>query len=503
MKEKCSYINIKNEISTPKIMKKSFSSTYTYFKIESKNKKRSINKYLGIKSINDNKCMNSNFITLSREANMYTSKDKYIKNKKIQLFNNDIQLDNKNKTTLYAQGYRTNIFKKNNHIFYKTTIFRGGKYFFDDEKRKKKLIKKIEKNMSIVRMIDYLEQNEHKLKIFDDDKRKKKLMIEKEQEKKIDNNNNQTFYQKILDKKDDILNLIIKNQINPNRNISEIKIKSPKLHSTINLISERNESNSKLNKSEKQKKYKKNKRNKIHYTNLLYEKNAKKIPLIFPKILTSLNRLKLVSENSIKKITPNKINKRIENNTVDIKSKRIIRKINSKKNNKSWSLASDLITQKNLYRKEERKTNIKLKDELKEDIKEIVDEIINKQTKIKEIENKINLAPLTLSCMNKSPKKDKINKKQNPIQLRLVSLHEIENKTFNNLKMIKTPNKNNEVFNSNERLYYSWFRDKKKGDIDKFMKKNKLTEFIMYCKTKDKILKHKIMGDLIKKNKDK
>ena len=467
MKEKCSYINIKNEISTPKIMKKSFSSTYTYFKIESKNKKRSINKYLGIKSINDNKCMNSNFITLSREANMYTSKDKYIKNKKIQLFNNDIQLDNKNKTTLYAQGYRTNISKKNNHIFYKTTIFRGGKYFFDDEKRKKK------------------------------------LMIEKEQEKKIDNNNNQTFYQKILDKKDDILNLIIKNQINPNRNISEIKIKSPKLHSTINLISERNESNSKLNKSEKQKKYKKNKRNKIHYTNLLYEKNAKKIPLIFPKILTSLNRLKLVSENSIKKITPNKINKRIENNTVDIKSKRIIRKINSKKNNKSWSLASDLITQKNLYRKEERKTNIKLKDELKEDIKEIVDEIINKQTKIKEIENKINLAPLTLSCMNKSPKKDKINKKQNPIQLRLVSLHEIENKTFNNLKMIKTPNKNNEVFNSNERLYYSWFRDKKKGDIDKFMKKNKLTEFIMYCKTKDKILKHKIMGDLIKKNKDK
>ena len=59
-----------------------------------------------------------------------------------------------------------------------------------------------------------------------------------------------------------------------------------------------------------------------------------------------------------------------------------------------------------------------------------------------------------------------------------------------------------DIFNSNERLYYSWFRDKKKGDINKFTKKNKLTEFIVYCKTKDKILKDKIMGDLNKKSQD-
>ena len=86
MKEKCPYINLKNEFNSPKTMKKSFSSTYNYFQIESKNKKRSTNKYLGVKSIEENKSMNSDFITLSREANIYTSKDKYIKNKKIQLF---------------------------------------------------------------------------------------------------------------------------------------------------------------------------------------------------------------------------------------------------------------------------------------------------------------------------------------------------------------------------------------------------------------------------------
>ena len=412
MKEKCPYINLKNEFNSPKTMKKSFSSTYNYFQIESKNKKRSTNKYLGVKSIEENKSMNSDFITLSREANIYTSKDKYIKNKKIQLYNNEIQIDNKNKTAFYDKGFRTNIFKNKNHIFYKTTFFRGGKYFFNDEKRKKKLIKKIEKNMPIEKMIDYLEQNEHNLKIFDDNKRKKKLMIEKEQEKKIENNYNKTFYQKILDKKEDILNLIIKNEINPNRNISEIMIKSPKIYNTINLNSERNENNSKRNKSERQTNYKKTKKRKIHHTNLLIEKKIKNIPLVFPKILTSLNKLKLDSENSIKKINPNRFIKIIENNTIDIRNKKIIRKINPRKNNKSWSLALDLNSQKNLYRKEEKKTNIKLKEELKEDIKEIVDEIINKQTKIKEIENKINLTPLTLSQINNTKKVEKSEAKQ-------------------------------------------------------------------------------------------
>ena len=502
MKKKCPQINIKYEPCSPRKMKKSFSSTYDYFQIESKNKKRCINLYSGIKSISNYKYMNSNFISLSKEANIFTSKNEYIKNKRIQLFNNDNQFDNKNKTTFYEQGYKTNLFRNNNHIFYKTTIFRGGKYFFNSEKRKERTINKIKKNMPIEKMIDYLEQNEHFLKLYDENKIHKRILMEKEkereQEKKLENNKS-AFYQKILNKKDEILNLIIRNQINQDKNTTEIKSKSPKHSSTIKLNININESNLKRNNSEKKSKFRLYKKKKEYYPTIFRQTIIKKIPLIFPKILTTLNKLNRDSENSIKNITPNKIIKNIKHNTIDIGDKTHIRKAKLKKNSKSWSMGLDLLTQKKLYKKEEKKTKMKLKEELKEDIKEIVDEINNKQTKIKEIEKKINLAPLTPS-LNKKPKN---YKKQNPIELRLISRHEIENNTFNNLKIIKTPNKTFDLFNSNERLYYSWFRDKKRGDISKFMQKNKLTELFMYHKTKDKILKDKFMGDLLKKHIDK
>ena len=49
-------------------------------------------------------------------------------------------------------------------------------------------------------------------------------------------------------------------------------------------------------------------------------------------------------------------------------------------------------------------------------------------------------------------------------------------------------NTNGNIYDSNERLYYSWYRNKKKGDINNFVKRTKLTEFIMYNKTKEKLL---------------
>ena len=50
---------------------------------------------------------------------------------------------------------------------------------------------------------------------------------------------------------------------------------------------------------------------------------------------------------------------------------------------------------------------------------------------------------------------------------------------------------NGNIYDSNERLYYSWYRDKKKGDINNFVKKFKLTEFVMYNKTKEKLFNEK------------
>ena len=160
--------------------------------------------------------MNSNFMTLSREANKFTSKEKYIKNKKIEIFKNENPIDIKNKTAISNKGSHTNIFRNDNHIFYKTTIFRGGKYYFNDEKRNKNNTKKIEKNMPINKMIDFLEENEDNLKLFDDEKKKKYLMEEKRNEMKNKNLeiNKISFYKNLINKKEEILNLIMNDQIN-------------------------------------------------------------------------------------------------------------------------------------------------------------------------------------------------------------------------------------------------------------------------------------------------
>ena len=48
------------------------------------------------------------------------------------------------------------------------------------------------------------------------------------------------------------------------------------------------------------------------------------------------------------------------------------------------------------------------------------------------------------------------------------------------------------LFDSNERLYYLWYKNKNRGEIKNYQKNSKLTEYIIYNRTKDKILKKKI-----------
>ena len=167
----------------------------------------------------------------------------------------------------------------------------------------------------------------------------------------------------------------------------------------------------------------------------------------------------------------------------------------------SKSLKLDLVRLKKLFGKEEKKTDIKLNRELKEELNEVEDEIKNKQEKIKDIENKLNLIPFSANYFNNKKIENKNNVKDNPIELRLVSLQEIRNSLGNNFKNIKKPNKVEDIFNSNERLYYSWFRDKRKGDINNFLRRTKLTEFVVYNKTKERILKDKLKGDFFKSDK--
>ena len=165
------------------------------------------------------------------------------------------------------------------------------------------------------------------------------------------------------------------------------------------------------------------------------------------------------------------------------------KRFNIKDNHKSLIL--DLIRQKRLYRTEEEKSDIKLNNDLKKEINEVQNEIINKQEKIIEIENKLNLIPFHFYYFNNKKKESRSNKKENPIELRLVSLQQQRSTILNNFKKVKEKNIQNNIFQSNERLYYSWFREKRKGDINNFLNRIKMTEFAVYNKTKEKILKDK------------
>ena len=155
------------------------------------------------------------------------------------------------------------------------------------------------------------------------------------------------------------------------------------------------------------------------------------------------------------------------------------------------SLVLDLPRQSKLYENEENKSDYKLKDELQKEIKIIENEIQDKQNIIKQIEKNLNLTPLYYNYYN-NLKTNKIkNEKKEPksIELRLASRYEANksNISKNEKKMITNGN----IYDSNERLYYSWYRDKKKGDINNFVKKFKLTEFVMYNKTKEKLFNEK------------
>ena len=107
--------------------------TFKYFFNIANKKKTLYNSSLGINSIKENHDMESNFVNLSKNANMYTSNAEYLQNKKILLF------DKTNYDDSNIRPDRTNIFDitnipirpNKNSTLYKTTMFRGGKLYLE------------------------------------------------------------------------------------------------------------------------------------------------------------------------------------------------------------------------------------------------------------------------------------------------------------------------------------------------------------------------------------
>ena len=143
--------------------------------------------------------------------------------------------------------------------------------------------------------------------------------------------------------------------------------------------------------------------------------------------------------------------------------------------------------QTKLYQKEVVKNENELIDELGKELVVVTNEIDNKQEHVNKARNKNNLALYN----NLSPKKKVQTKEKNKF---IFYSPNVKSKISIDCKAIEDKIKNigrKKIFEVNDRLYYSWYRDKKRNNIDNFMKKSKLTEFIVYNRIKDKISRRK------------
>ena len=148
--------------------------------------------------------------------------------------------------------------------------------------------------MPIEDIVDYLEQNEDNLNIFEKKSIRKSIIIEdnfQERRKQLFNN---SLYKEIMNKKEEILDSLVNNEINKNQEIVKNNNNTPINNSTI-YLNNTIEENLKLNNSPK--KTSKN-FNKAKSTNLLLKKEMNGIPIIFPKILTSSINYETKGQNS-------------------------------------------------------------------------------------------------------------------------------------------------------------------------------------------------------------
>ena len=155
-------------------------------------------------------------------------------------------------------------------------------------------------------------------------------------------------------------------------------------------------------------------------------------------------------------------------------------------------LEYDIERQKKLLNKNNFKDEYELKDSLEKELKVIEDEVENKQDKIKKVEDNLNLLPFESQYYYKNYLKKKLNKKEIKKDLRLISQKEFYKTILEtNQNKTKKINKYN-LYDFNERLYYTWYKNKNIGDIRNYKKQTKLTEYIIYNRTKEKILDEKI-----------
>jgi hypothetical protein len=544
--------------------------------------KKSINQALSDKNKTEKKELESNFIKLSKEANMYTSNAEYITNKKLLLFNKYNFENNKyipNRAKLFDMTSIPKIKTKIN-ILYKTTKFRGGKMYFFDNKNPPKINDILESNNNKnypnhkkPLYLRDLEKYETKKEQFFSNNGTQTKFIDNTFQKRKRYPPSNSLYRELMNKKNEIydnfVNIITEGEeyyrplinkqlfsakYDEDENAKK-KIKNEDLNGFTNLFSkkkndglipityplvcahminhdsmsqraryenimesfirlrsmiENDKAFGKFNEKKYIREFLSNKNidktylNEKNYENFSNFLKLKKMPIDINKTL---------KENIIVALNYDEFENKILNSDDNDNNNDNLEKNESKKNNlnnkqipstktriisnesnifKNKPLEFDIPRQKKLLDSGNYRNDIELRDSLQKELEIIENEVEDKQNKIKNIEDNLGLLPFESDYYYKQNLNKKNFNKEKKKDLRLISQKEYYKTTEEQKKNKKKINKNYNLYDFNERLYYTWYKNQNIGDIKHYKKQSKLTEYIIYNRTKEKIIDEKI-----------
>lgn len=540
----------------------------SYKNIQSSNKEKIMHKSQSNPTINKPQEMNmeSNFMKLSKDANIYTSNAQYIQNKKVLLFDK-FNYDNNeyipDRAKLFDMTRMPKIAKKDSFIF-KTTKFRVG-HFINNKKDNNVYDSGIKNEFSNRSLLDFnyrnVDINKNNLS-YNEYSSQTSLIRNPEklttQNSYIDNSYQKfkrhppsdTFYKELMSKKNETYEQYFKSPNKEKEKEKEINIEEYADSNLINVDVNDKEMQGFLqpyykNKTIKKKPevkrlyYKqmlKSNKNELNGYSLLLSKKKNNMgqPLYFPKIFSSninfdnysqKERFEKISESfaGLKNLIENfkkkgeldeldfiydyALSKNIDKNILTIKNLNNFYNflhekqmpLDSKKSLKE-NIILALNYDANLNNYEEKNKKLKLKLNNKDKVSNrIFIEAKSVKNKKKINDRKEVKLMLDLNLQKRVSTKDSFSV-DNKINTRDELKKEIENiknevlnkqKIIENVRNINDKTKNYEkVFDSNERLYYTWFKNQQAKDINNYRKKSKLTELYYYNKTKEEIIKN-------------
>ena len=490
----------------------------------------------------ENNKMESNFMKLEREANIYTSNAPYIQNKKMLLFNKFNYDNNEYKPDRAKLFDMTRIPNKpnKNSFIYKTTKFRVGHLVSNNNSESVSPKGNMyEKFLQFRNFSGTLIPSSYVENTFQ--KRKRYLPSD-------------TLYKELMSKKNETFEYYLNNVMKKEKKKDNAQDNENKDELLLYSFYKNKNNKTKINIESTIKKlyYKqmiKNNADLKGYSSLLNKKkNNLGLPLTFPTILSS----NILYDNKSQKERYEKlaesfyhlkeliINYKKEGNLNELDyiyeyavSKNIDKKYLTVENlnnfynflfqkklpiDLSKSIKENIIlalTFDKNKKKEEKKKNIFIK---KLNLKQLISEKRRYKSKDKDRDAIYSSLMIDMDWQNKITKQEKFNisdritirnelKKEleqvkNEVINKQKIMQNIQNENIlkrkniiNNIRDINSQErlkKEEEIFDSNERLYYTWYKNKNSFNINNFVKKSKLTELYFYNRNNKKIKQNEI-----------